>query len=79
MSEWPFLPPTDTNRSPVFQRQLPTMLVASASCACMCVLVYHADFSKTTTVRDFLSIVPMKFHALENFFDFVDLSLKVSE
>ena len=56
-------------------------------CACMgaCkgarvhALVCHADFSKTTTATDFMSIVLMNFHALENCFGFVDLGLKISE
>ena len=48
--------------------------------ACVCVLVCHADFSKTTTVTDFLSlIVPMNFHALEKFVGFVDLNLMISK
>ena len=47
---------------------------------CMCVLVCHADFSKTTTARDFLSInCPNEFNSLENFVGFVDLSLNISE
>ena len=47
----------------------------------MCALMCHADVSKTTTARDFFCklIVPIKFHALENFVGFVDIGLKVSE
>ena len=50
-------------------------------CVCVRVLVSHADFSKTTTATDFFCklIVPMNFHALENFFGFIDLGLKISE
>ena len=48
-------------------------------CACVCALVSHADFSKTTTATDLLLIVPMNFYALENFFGFIDLGLKISE
>ena len=49
-------------------------------CACVRVLVSHADFSKTTAATDFCKlIVPMNFHALENFFGFMDLGLKISE
>ena len=49
-------------------------------CACVCALVSHADFSKTTTAQIFCKlIVPMNFHALENFFCFMDLGLKISE
>ena len=47
--------------------------------ACMCALVCHVAFSKTTTARDFLAInCPNEFHALENFVGFV-LSQKISE
>ena len=34
-------------------------------CACVCALVCHADFSQTTTARDFLSIVQMIFMPLK--------------
>ena len=48
---------------------------------CVCELVCHADFSKTATATDFFCklIVLMNFYALENFFGFVDLGLKISE
>ena len=47
----------------------------------MCVLVCHADFSKTKLqVQNFCQlIVLMNFHALENIFGIVDLGLKISE
>ena len=45
-------------------------------CACLCALVCYADFSKTATATEFLLI---NCHALENFFVFVDLGLKISE
>ena len=49
-------------------------------CACVRVLVSHADFSKTIQLQIFCKlIVPMNFHALENIFDFMDLGLKISE
>ena len=49
--------------------------------ACVCGVVCHADFSKTTTAALFFCqlIVPMNFHALENFDGFVDLNLVISE
>ena len=48
--------------------------------ACVRALVSHADFSVTATVKIFCKlIVPMNFHALENFFGFIDLGLKISE
>ena len=48
-------------------------------CACMCALVGHPDFSKTTTATDILSIFLMNFLAFEHFFGFVDLGLKISK
>ena len=50
-------------------------------CTCMPVLVSHADFPKTTySYRFFVNIIVlMNFHALENFFGFMDLGLKISE
>ena len=43
----------------------------------MWVHVCVSDFSKTTTARDFCQlIVPMNFHALENFVGFADLKRK---
>ena len=46
---------------------------------CVRALVSHADFSKTKLQIFCKLIVPMNFHALENFFGFIDLGLKISE
>ena len=48
-------------------------------CACMRVLVMQIS-PKLLQLQIFCKlIVPMNFHALENFFGFMDLSLKISE
>ena len=56
------------------------MPVCACVRACVHALVSHADFSKTTTATDFCKLIaPMNFHALKNFFGFMDLGLKISE
>ena len=48
-------------------------------CACVCALVTQIS-PKLLQLQIFCKlIVPMNFHALENFFGFIDLGLKISE
>ena len=47
---------------------------------CVCALVCHTDFSKTTSTDFFCKlIVTINFHAHEFFFGFMDSDLKIRE